>query len=346
VTWVGGESFVRRPLLFVEDRLYHIDELLRVLAAQAPELVAWATMVCLDRPGPDTTRHVSAWLAAYPRLQVMAAQGEGAPGEHSRYRGLEPEVFRSAPRLCAALAGALRAGGVLLQDVQLETLTFLSADRWWDSIYLASTIRGMFPDRPPLCRFVSNKKSFAATFGRDLLEAGFDPREVMDKRDLEGVVVPVLRDCLARAFPFRLAVCAGGVVLPELPLARAPEERLEVEAELDLVLWEPGEGGPEIGGRAFERARPRVGLRAAPQEGRTWERLFAEAFHQGSGMLVLDVGQRLLGADSERAEQSNAAARHLHALRARLRDDSAILTADHAYRLNPRLLLGWVRAAS
>ena len=52
---------------------------------------------------------------------------------------------------------------------------------------------------------------------------------------------------------------------------------------------------------------------------------------------------RLAAAGAERAEASNLAARHIHALRARLNTPGAIITANHAYRLDERLSVGRVR---
>lgn len=47
--------------------------------------------------------------------------------------------------------GMLRPGGLLLQDIQLATLGFIPPNRWWESIYLANTLRGP-PDRPERAR--------------------------------------------------------------------------------------------------------------------------------------------------------------------------------------------------
>ena len=82
-------------------------------------------------------------------------------------------VWSGFARLVASL---LRPGGILLQDVHLSTLRFIAPDRWWESIYVAATVRGTFPRRQPAVRFLSNKRGYTATFGRDLMDAGFDPR--------------------------------------------------------------------------------------------------------------------------------------------------------------------------
>ena len=83
----------------------------------------------------------------------------------------------------------------------------------------------MFAETPPACRFLSNKRGYEATFGRDLLDAGFDPRDVMDKSDLRGMVVPVVRSYLSRAFPLVLQIPGA----PDAAVAKTEEDRREIE---------------------------------------------------------------------------------------------------------------------
>jgi hypothetical protein len=281
---------------------------------------------------------------AGPAGPVPAEAADGLDGR--RFQALLPEAFTSAPRLCQTLAAALRPGGLLLQDIQLQTLAFIPADRWWESIYLASTVRGIFAERPPVCRFVSNKRGYEATFGRDLLDAGFDPREVIDKGDLARAVVPTLRGFLGRAFPLSLRLAAPGRRPWQLRIASAPGEREEVEREVDLLLWSGGDGTLELGGRALAGGPPagrRLVLRPGSQEAVTWEALVADHLDRRAGLAVLDVGRRLAPPGAGRAELTNLAARHLHTLRGRLADGAAILTAHHAYRLSERLTVGLAR---
>ena len=350
MTWVGACSFARRPVVVVEDHLHHVGELLRALAAADPGLPAQATVACLDRPGPDTQAAVAGWLAAHPHLQVAAALDGAAPP--ARARALEPEVFASAQRFARAVAGLLRPGGLLLQDVQLSTLAFVPADRWWESIYLASTVRGMFPAAPPVCWFLSNKRGYEATFGRDLVEAGFNPRDVLDKRDLATVVAPVVRDFLARAFPLVLAVAGPGAERPpEAVVAAGPGtagtagdlDRPEIDSALDLVLWSAGGPTVDLAGRLLER---RVTLKVGSQEAATWQALVADRFAGGEGVPVLEVGKRVAPEGAGRAEQTNLAARHLHLLRGRLKDSAAVVTERHAYRLAEGLAVGRVEPRS
>lgn len=340
MSWVGDEGFARRPLVIAEDHLHHVSELLEALAETDRTIPALTTAICLDRPGPDTTRLVAGWLESYPGLQVAASREteEGVPAPlRPRFAALDPGSFESAHRFCKAAAGMLRSGGLLLQDIQLATLGFIPPDRWWESIYLANTVRGMFAENPPACRFLSNKRGYEATFGRDLLEAGFDPRDVMDKAELRGMVVPVVLAHLARAFPWKLQV--PGV--PDAAVAKTEEDRREVDSGLDLVLWR-GEA-VEIGGRLLAADR-RLAFKAGSQEAQTWIELIEDRFEEGDGLPVQDVGRRIAPEGAGRAEITNLAARHIHGLRGRLRDGAAILTAHHAYRLAENLRVGLVTA--
>ncbi len=335
MSWVGSTSFARRPLVVAEDHLHHVSELLAVLAAADAGLVAQTTVLCLDRPGPDTTRLAAGWLERHPGLQVAARFETDVP-EPLRLRRavLDAAVFESANRFAKALAGLLRPGGLLLQDIQLATLTFIPPDRWWESIYLATTVRGMFAENPPTCRFLSNKRGYEATFGRDLLDAGFDPRDVMDNGELREMVVPVVRSYLDRAFPLSLQTLGSG----ETWVGKTEEDRREVESELDLVVWQ----GPavEIGGRLLAR----LSCKAGSQEAATWIELVEDRLRGGEGVPVLNVGTRIAPEGAGRAELTNLAARHIHGLRGRLRDGGAIVTAHHAYRLGESVRVGRVMA--
>jgi len=159
----------------------------------------------------------------------------------------------------------LLPGGVLVQDVHLSTLYFIPADRWWESIYLAATVRGMFPKHQPAVRFVSNKRGYAATFGRDLMDAGFDPREVMDKAELEASVVPSIASDLDDRFPLELT---SSVRSRPIPVPAHEDSRHEIEKALDLVEWDVS-GRVELGGRlvAGPVTFPRVPTKASPGNG-------------------------------------------------------------------------------
>ena len=339
MSWISGEDEARRrPVVLVEDHLAHVEDVLELLAQEAPEWIRLVNVVCLDRPGPDTQRAVQGWLGRHEQLCLAAAvEVDEMEADEARLVPLAPEVFDSNTKLVKAVAGLLRSGGLLLQDVQLDTLAFIPRQRWWESIFLAATVRGTFAERPPSCRFLSNKRGYEATFGRDLMEAGFDPRDVLDKNQLDRVLIPTLKSFLASSMPLELRLFERGRRTVETVLG--PEDRPAVDAHLDLVLWQVGET-VELGGAALRKERQR--LKASSPEAETWSALVAELFAGGKGLAVLDVGARVAPELAGRAEITNCAARHVHTLRSRLKNGTVLRTIEHAYRLDQDLRVGWV----
>ena len=171
------------------------------------------------------------------------------------------------------------------------------------------------------------------------MEAGFDPREVMDKNDLARLFPMVADDYLAETFPMCLEVADGEAE----PISHrvCHQDAEAIEAALDLVLWQ-GEDGARLGGKGIGgKGR----LKPKGQEALSWEALFADRYHAGCGVPVSQIGERLAPDGALKAEISNAAARHIHTLRGRLKDGAGIVTDDGAYRLGRRLCLGRIRPA-
>src|SRR3954462_5592296 len=142
MTWLDAPG-ERRPLAGGEDHLSHTAELVDALAALRPDLVGQVTAIALDRAGPDTDAAVAGGRRQPPGLRVAAPPADDR---------------RDAAACARLIARQLRPGGLLVQDVHLTTLPFVAADRWWESIYLAATVRGLYADRPPQVRFLSNKR--------------------------------------------------------------------------------------------------------------------------------------------------------------------------------------------
>jgi len=330
----------RRPIVVVEDHFYHTVELVGALAAARPELIAQTAAIALDRAGPDTDAAVADCRRHHPGLLIVAPVA-GPPDVEP----LAAEDLRDAAACARRIARHLRPGGLLVQDVQLTTLPFVPADRWWESIYLAATVRGLFADRPPQVRFLSNKRGYAATFGRELAEAGFDPRDVMDKAALEASVVPTISRFLDAAFPMALSTSlAGG---GPWRASSHDAERRALASRLDLVLWiDPN--GWELGGRlvAHEPSARGLTLRPGSHEAASWLALVTDRLDRGDGLAVIGVGERVGPRGVDRAEATNLAARHVHTLRGRLRDAQAIVTAHHAYRLRDDLDVAICRPAT
>ena len=318
--------------------MYHTEEMLDAMARVAPELLGWTTVCCVDSPGPDTAAAIAGWLRRFGGVQIAARCDVAAfpPADRRRLRPIEGSELAELSASARLIASLLLSDGVLVQDVHLSTLRFIPADRWWESIYVAATVRGMFAQHQPAVRFVSNKRGYSATFGRDLMEAGFDPRDVMDKSELESAVLPSLVRDLDARLPLELVTSSAAA---PAPVAAHDDSRREIAGRLDLVDWEVS-GRVELHGRLL--AAP-VTFRAGSHEGLTWQHLIGERIADGTGVSVLDVGRRLAEAGAERAELSNLAARHVHGLRSRLSNPSAIVTISHAYRLDPSITVGRVR---
>ena len=318
--------------------MYHTAEMLDVIERVAPELLPWTTCCAVDDPGGDTTAAVRSWLERFETLQVAACvdRRDVRASDAARLLPIEPGVLAELTAFARLVASLLRPGGMLLQDVHLSTLRFIPADRWWESIYIAATVRGTFARRPPAVRFLSNKRGYTATFGRDLMQAGFDPREVMDKAELEAVIVPSIAHTVRVQFPFELTSSDRSVAVP---VSADDVDREDIDGRMDLVLWDLG-GGMELSGRSVPAP---VAFRSGSQEARTWQQLIADRIGKGTGLRIASVGERLAETGAERAEISNLAARHVHALRSRLIDGRVIQTVNHAYRLDGAIAVGLVR---
>lgn len=345
MAWLDEPGFERRPVVFVEDHLYHTADLLAAVAPVRPDLLASFTVVGVDRPGPDTDSTIALWRSRYPALQIVARlTARGGALDSPLIRRLEPSDISDAAAFARTVARLLRPGGLLIQDVQLSTLPFVPADRWWESIYFAATVRGMFASRAPTVRFLSNKRGYSATFGRDLLDAGFDPRDVMDKSALQDAVAPAVMALYDRAFPQVLDARLTPASARSWPAGALEDDRREIEDALDLVLW-PSGSGVELGGKLVAGTTGRVAFKAGSPEAETWTQLVGDALGGGWGLPVIDLGQRIGPADAARAELTNLAARHAHTLRGRLKSADAIVTVNHAYRLSGHLRVGLVSAA-
>ena len=61
----------RRPMVVVEDHLYHIDRLLELLRERDPALLQRVCVVCLDRAGPDTQAAAERWATDFPQVQFV-----------------------------------------------------------------------------------------------------------------------------------------------------------------------------------------------------------------------------------------------------------------------------------
>jgi hypothetical protein len=254
---------------------------------------------------------------------------------------LPAAALAKGPAYAKTIAELLAPRGLLIQDIQLETLRFVPIDQWWETIYLANTVRGMFAERPPQCLFLSNKRGFHATFGKDLLAVGFDPRDVLHKDEVDEGLIPLLRRRLRDAFPFEVRI--AGRSRAEWITHDAVEIE-QLSAQLDLVLWEERAAKVAISGRMVECRGERLELVLGGQEALSWRALVEARMGGRMGVSTRELGERVAVEDAGPAEQSNAAARHVYALRKRLRAPDALITIEHHYALADELSVGWVQA--
>ena len=324
----------RRPVVVVEDHLYHIDRLLATLCEQGPDLLEHLTVVCLDRPGPDTRAAVVRWLSEYPEVTVVADVADMDGAEEGFFQ-LRPAVYTSNLHCARAIAEHLAPRGLLVQDIQLETLEFVPADQWWESISLGVTVRGAFASRPPRVLFMSNKRGFHVTFARDLNEVGFDPCDVLDKDQLEGDLLPALRQRLRESFPLELELGDQS----RRWQTGDPEEREQLVAEFDFISWGDRPAIITLGGRGL---REPLELDSSADEAQTWRELLAAHLEGRPGIPTEALGERLKPGLS-RAERINQAARHILKLRARLVSRDMIQTVNHHYRLAEEAQVGRIR---
>lgn len=349
MNWLQQNRFHARPIVAVEDHVYHISELLRTLCSELRSLISSLTVVCLDRPGPDTDAAVGEWFELYPELQVAAriSQSELAKEFPDQLSVLDESIFQDQNSYCRKIAAMIRPQGMLLQDIDLETLEFVPRDRWWESTMLATTVRGILGTRPPRCAFISNKRGYEATFGSELLEAGHDPRDVLNKYEMRQIVVPFLGKYLDSVFPLQLDWSLGGSGekdrFYQCRIADSEEERSAIEQVLDVVAWPACDQMCKLGGKLVVQGKRRyVSLPVDGNEIQTWRQLVDSKLASGDGIEVQEVGQRVAPTGALRAEVTNAAARHIHSLRKRLTDPQAIATVSGSYRLRDSLAVGRV----
>ena len=351
MNWLLENSFNARPIVAVEDHVYHISDLLRTIQSSDSNIFSSLTVVCLDRDGPDTDAAILEWLKTYPEIQIASRISEPSQLKEQEHRLVEllPAVFENQNEYCRQIAGFIRPQGLLLQDIELESLKFVPPDRWWESTMLATTVRGIVGERPPRCAFISNKRGYEATFGAELLAAGHDPRDVLNKYDLKRIVIPFLEKYLEQNFPQELLWTTNKSVSNGAPnrsrISAGADERRAVESKLDIVLWPQSDAACEIGGRAFatDKKSP-VTLSADGNELETWLQLISSKLDGKSGVEVLSVGDRVAPNGALRAESTNAAARHIHSVRKRLANPQDITTVSGHYRLRDGLSVGLARA--
>ena len=215
----------------------------------------------------------------------------------------------------------LRPGGLLVQDVQLSTLPFVPADRWWESIYRrrhrARPVRRAARRRCGSCRTsaATRRRSAAICSRRASIRATSWTRP-----SSPPVVVPAIAAIRRPAFPLiarrrgsPTAVGASRRVARRAERAELARRRSTCVAVAELPRRTRTRRPPR-------RARAAAALtrRGEPRGRRSWRALSTTASTGGAGLPVIGVGERVGPPGADRAEPTNLAARHIHTLRSRL----------------------------
>ena len=135
MTWLDAAGFERRPLVFVEDHLYHTSEVLAALQAARPDLLASTTVVALESAGPDTDDSVAEWRNRYPTLQI------GAPvAPRDRIAAIGPDDLADGAAYARLISRLLRPGG------RLVVLELMPHEEMWVREQLGHRYLGFAPE--------------------------------------------------------------------------------------------------------------------------------------------------------------------------------------------------------
>ena len=317
----------RRPLVFVEDHLYHTANCSPRSPRPGPISSRTPRWCALDRPGPDTDAAVAEWLRA------LSGAADRRALRRARDRVLRDRgVDLATPRRRAAHAGCSAPAASSSRTCSSARCRFFRPIAGGSRSTSRPRCAACSPIAPPAVRFLSNKRGYAATFGRDLLDAGFDPRDVMDKSAIADA-----RSCRRSRRSFDRDVSAAQLDARRLSRHRGAGRSADADAERATSSGARRRAVADGARRARRRAvgapvPGRRSRRAASRPKRDVATADRRSAADGDGLAVVDVGARLGPPDAERAELTNLAARHVHTLRGRLDDAGAIVTAHHAYR--------------
>jgi hypothetical protein len=98
MNWLDESGSERRPLVFVEDHLYHTVDLLTAVREARPRLLDDVAVAVLDRPGPDTDAAVKSCAAAFPEVALVtpSASDLANTASFSKWVGPKDATRRSA----------------------------------------------------------------------------------------------------------------------------------------------------------------------------------------------------------------------------------------------------------
>ena len=275
--------------------------MLEAVERVSPDLSPCLTCCAIDQPGSDTTAMVSGWLSAIS-LQVAACVEPSDVSAASVHR-----LFRSRSVACRSSARSRGWSRHCFSRAAFCCRMSISRRYASSSRSVGINLRGRDRARHVCAKascsaVLSNKRGYTATFGRDLMDAGFDPREVMDKAELETVIVPsIARELRAR---FRCHLRTPDRDRPT-PVGSDADARQDLDSQIDVMLWDIGRPA----GAERTCAPGSGGISRRLERSTTWQELILDRIHRGPGLAVTAVGERLADARRRAGEISNLAAR-------------------------------------
>ena len=75
--WADEAGHSRRPIVAIEDHLYHTAEMLDAVAGASAADLRHFSVCVLDVEGPDTRAALAEWPARFPGVQIVTLKALG-----------------------------------------------------------------------------------------------------------------------------------------------------------------------------------------------------------------------------------------------------------------------------
>ena len=336
MSWIKPRNLYRKPLVIVEDSLKDLTKLLATFSKTDPEIMGNLTAVCVAPEGTDTSESVKGWIATYPRLQVAACVQTESASEGSRVLNIQRFVSQDL-ELSRVLTELLMPGGVLLQDIHLDSLPFFRSDNPWAACFaLANHCRGFCREKKDLNYAFMSKMEFPAGFTAQVVLRKFDATWVFNK--LDGTrMLRCIPDHIREEFPWWLRFRGYDRKSP-LAISRKKSTEAAVSREFDFVLWPRSSSLYELMGRGVNLERTSA-LQARTQLFKALKMLVDDSLIDGPGVSA----QELFALHSNPPEQPTVeyckgfAARLIGNVKGRLKDGDRIDNVGSAtYKFDER----------
>jgi hypothetical protein len=244
-TWIK-KNFIKRPIVLIEDGACHINDFLKSIDKESPQILNQVTVLLVMDPCSDAVKNANSWIRKYEGVQVAYItngefDSELNPECKPRVKPIASKVLNDRDLYAEQVANLVRHDGVVLHDVDMEPLRFLSRHDHTGISELLISVRGRFPERPPVLCVFSNKIRYAITAGDQMSEMGI---KALDK-DSWQTVIKEIKATLSR-FPLRLQTTEVDEI------AVGPDDEDAISRTIDLVIWPEVDDRLVVSGKAFK----------------------------------------------------------------------------------------------